>query len=79
MAELRKSLEERKVHIYPESLAATLARSSIQLMDQFGIWGITPLMGEAFRLYADEILGTKTAIVDVEPVFIRGRTTFGVW
>ena len=79
MGELRKSLKERDIHIYPESLAATLARSIIPLIDPVWIWGITPLMGEAFRLYAEEILRSRMAIVDVEPVFIRGRTTFGVW
>jgi hypothetical protein len=68
MGELQKALEEGDVHIHPHSLSATLARSSIQLMDQVWVWGITPLMGEAFRLYADEILGSGVAIMDVEPV-----------
>ena len=59
MGELRKSLEEGDVDIYPQSLAATLARLSVRLMDQVWIWGITPLMREAFRLYAEEILGSR--------------------
>jgi hypothetical protein len=71
LGELQKALEEGDVRIYPESLAATLARSSIQLMDQVWIWGITPLMGEAFRFYAEEILGSGAAIRDVEPILLE--------
>lgn len=77
--QLRRLLEEGDVHIYPESLAATLARSSTQLMDQVWIWGITPLMGEALRLYAEEILGSRAAIMDVEPVLLEDeqRSEYG--
>jgi hypothetical protein len=71
MGELRKLLEEGDVQIYSDSLAATLSRSSIQLMDQVWIFGITPLMGEAFRLYAEDILGSRAAIMDVEPVLLE--------
>ena len=39
-------------------------------MDQVWIWGITPLMGEAFKLYAEEILGSRAATMDVEPVIL---------
>jgi hypothetical protein len=42
-------------------------------MDQVWVWGITPLMGEAFRLYADEILGSGVAIMDVEPVRLEDQ------
>jgi hypothetical protein len=75
MGELRKILEEGDVHIYPDSLAATLARSSIQLMEQVWIFGITPLMGEAFRLYTEDILGSRAAIMDVEPVLLEDEQT----
>ena len=71
VGQLRKVLEEGDIHIYPESLAATLARASIQLMDQVWIWGITPFMGQAFRLYVEEILGSRAAIMDVEPVILE--------
>ena len=79
MGELRKVMEEGDVQIYPESLAASLARSCIQLMDQVYIFGITPLMGEAFRLYAEEILGNRAAIMDIEPVLLEDeqRSEYG--
>jgi hypothetical protein len=79
LSELRKLLEEGDVHIYPESLAATLARSSVSLMGQVWIWGITPLMGECYRLYAEEILGSRAAIMDVEPMLLEDeqRSEYG--
>lgn len=79
VGELRKLLEEGDVHIYPDSLAATLVRSCIQLMDSVWIWGITPLMGEAFRLYTEEVLGSRAAIMDVEPILLEDeqRSEYG--
>jgi len=79
LTELRKSMEEGDVQIYPESLAASLARSCIQLMDQVYIFGITPFMGDAFRLYAEEILGSRAAIMDIEPVLLEDeqRSEYG--
>jgi hypothetical protein len=71
MGTVRNILEEGDLHVYPESIAATLARASIQLMEQVWIWGITPLMGEAFRLYAEEILGSRAALMDIEPVLLE--------
>jgi hypothetical protein len=75
LTEIRQMLEDGDVHIYTDSLAATLARSSIQLMDQVWLWGITPLMGEALRLYTEEILGSRAAIMDVEPVLLEDEQT----
>ena len=77
--EVRRLLEEGDVHIYPESLAATLVRSCIQLMDAVWIWGITPLMGEGFRLYTEEVLGSRAAIMDVEPILLEDeqRSEYG--
>ena len=69
--EVRGLLEEGDIQIYPESLAATLARSCIQLMESAWIWGVTPLMGEAYRLYTEEVLGNRAAIMDVEPVLLE--------
>ena len=79
LEEVRKILEEGDIHVYPESLAATIARSSIQLMESVWIYGITPLMGEAFRLYAEEILGSRAAIMDVEPMLLEDeqRSDYG--
>lgn len=71
MADLRKVMEEGDVQIYPESLSASLSRSCIQLMDQVYIYGITPFMGEAFRLYVEEILGSRAAIMDIEPMLLE--------
>jgi hypothetical protein len=71
LEKVRRLLEEGDVHIYPESLAATLVRSCIQLMDSVWIWGITPLLGEAFRLYTEEVLGSRAAIMDVEPMLLE--------
>jgi len=73
LEELKRLLEERGVYIYEESLSATLAQASVQLMDQVWIWGIVPVMGDAFRLYAEDILGTRTAIMDIEPILLEGE------
>jgi hypothetical protein len=77
--ELRKVLADGDVSIYEESLSATLARASIDLMDQVWIWGITPVMGDAFRLYAEDYLGSRAAIMDVEPMLLEDeqRSEYG--
>jgi len=68
---LRAVMEEGDVNIYQESLAASFLRSCIQLMEEVWIWGITPVMGEAFRLYTEEILGSRGAIMEVEPILLE--------
>ena len=77
--QLRIALEEGDVHIYPESLAATVVRACMQLMERVWIWGITPLMGEVFRLYAEDILGSRAATMDVDPVVLEDeqRSEYG--
>jgi len=64
LEELRRLLKEGNLYIYEESLSATLALASVQLMDQVWIWGIMPVMADAFRFYAEDILGTRTGIMD---------------
>ena len=64
LEELRRLLKKGNLYIYEESLSATLALASVQLMDQVWIWGIMPVMADAFRFYAEDILGTRTGIMD---------------
>jgi hypothetical protein len=71
LGRLRTLMEEGDVNIYQESLAASFLRSCIQLMEETWIWGITPLIGEAFRLYTEEILGSRGAIMEVEPILLE--------
>jgi hypothetical protein len=73
LEELRRLLEEGDMYIYDVSLSATLACANVQLMDQVWIWGITPVMGDAFRLYAENILGSRAAIMDVEPMLLEDK------
>ncbi|KAF1982474.1 hypothetical protein K402DRAFT_340348 [Aulographum hederae CBS 113979] len=54
---LRRLFDEDSVDVYGSKLSSTVARLWGSMIDEVVVWGITKLMGEAFKLHSQALVG----------------------
>ncbi|KAF2198073.1 hypothetical protein GQ43DRAFT_434595 [Delitschia confertaspora ATCC 74209] len=59
---LRNLFDEDSVDIYGAKLSSTVARLWGSMIDEVVVWGITKLMGEAFKLHSQALVGYEDAM-----------------
>ncbi|KAF2788286.1 hypothetical protein K505DRAFT_255856 [Melanomma pulvis-pyrius CBS 109.77] len=59
---LRNLFDDDSVDIYGAKLSSTVARLWGSMLDEVVVWGITKLMGEAFKLHSQALVGYEDAM-----------------
>ncbi|KAF2396806.1 hypothetical protein EJ06DRAFT_515677 [Trichodelitschia bisporula] len=59
---LRALFDDDSVDVYGAKLSSTVARLWGSMIDEVVVWGITKLMGEAFRLHSQALVGYEDAM-----------------
>ncbi|KAF2734081.1 hypothetical protein EJ04DRAFT_251834 [Polyplosphaeria fusca] len=59
---LRNLFDDDSVDIYGAKLSSTVARLWGSMIDEVVVWGITKLMGEAFKLHSQALVGYEDAM-----------------
>ncbi|KAF2272687.1 uncharacterized protein EI97DRAFT_203057 [Westerdykella ornata] len=59
---LRNLFEADSVDVYGAKLSSTVARLWGSMLDEVVVWGITKLMGEAFKLHSQALVGYEDAM-----------------
>ncbi|KAF2838079.1 hypothetical protein M501DRAFT_851842 [Patellaria atrata CBS 101060] len=59
---LRNLFDDDSVDVYGAKLSSTVARLWGSMIDEVVVWGITKLMGEAFKLHSQALVGYEDAI-----------------
>ncbi|KAF2087790.1 hypothetical protein K490DRAFT_65070 [Saccharata proteae CBS 121410] len=59
---LRNLFDDDSVDVYGAKLSSTVARLWGSMIDEVVVWGITKLMGEAFKLHSQALVGYEDAM-----------------
>ncbi|KAF1960935.1 hypothetical protein CC80DRAFT_513643 [Byssothecium circinans] len=59
---LRSLFDDDSVDVYGAKLSSTVARLWGSMIDEVVVWGITKLMGEAFKLHSQALVGYEDAM-----------------
>jgi hypothetical protein len=59
---LKNLFDDDSVDVYGAKLSSTVARLWGSMIDEVVVWGITKLMGEAFKLHSQALVGYEDAI-----------------
>ncbi|KAK0664077.1 hypothetical protein DIS24_g685 [Lasiodiplodia hormozganensis] len=59
---LRNLFDDDSVDVYGSKLSSTVARLWGSMIDEVVVWGITKLMGEAFKLHSQALVGYEDAM-----------------
>ncbi|KAI9816886.1 MAG: hypothetical protein M1827_001531 [Pycnora praestabilis] len=59
---IRNLFDDDSVDIYGSKLSSTVARLWGSMIDEVVVWGITKLMGEAFKLHSQALVGYEDAL-----------------
>ncbi|KAF2452615.1 putative transcription factor TDA9 [Lineolata rhizophorae] len=59
---LRNLFDDDSVDIYGSKLSSTVARLWGSMIDEVVVWGITKLMGEAFKLHSQALVGYEDTV-----------------
>ncbi|KAF2104983.1 hypothetical protein NA57DRAFT_30425 [Rhizodiscina lignyota] len=61
---LRNLFDDDSAGVYGSKLSSTVARLWGSMIDEVVVWGITKLMGEAFKLHSQALVGYEDAMSD---------------